>query len=166
MIGVVNMKKVLSIILLFTITSCSLFIDEYQVNQRKVLAYLLSDLPLPPEADIIKEPTVVLGTGVSVSGRIVLDSKYSPAENLIFYGNETLTTGWVLASSKVGEEINLVYTKEGRYATIYITPIDSVGSFVTGNTGSYIVISVVHPEAIDLQNPYEGLQYENLPEIP
>ena len=40
-------------ILLFS-TSCSLFVDEYQVNSRKVIAYLLEDLPLPDDADIIK----------------------------------------------------------------------------------------------------------------
>ena len=83
----------LVIVLLFS-SSCSLFVDEYQVNSRKVIAYLLEDLPLPDDADIIKVPTVLLGTGDSISGRIILESGYSPAENLIFYGNETLSTGW------------------------------------------------------------------------
>ena len=94
-------------LLLFT-TSCSLFVDEYQVNSRKVIAYLLEDLPIPDDAGIIKYPTVLLGTGDSISGRIILESGYSPAENLIFYGTETLTTGWQLVSSKVGEEVTPV----------------------------------------------------------
>jgi len=160
------MKNFTFLIILFSIGSCAIFVDEYQVNQRKVLAYLLSDLPLPKDADIIKEPSVVLGTGKAISGRIVLQSGYSPAENLIFYGNETLSTGWTLASSKVGEEISLIYTKDGRYANIYITPKTGIGSFVSGNYGSDIVISVVHPEAIGVQNPYEELNYDNLPEVP
>ena len=104
-------------LLLFT-TSCSLFVDEYQVNSRKVIAYLLEDLPIPDDADIINYPTVLLGTGDSISGRIILESGYSPAENLIFYGTETLTTGWQLVSSKVGEEVTLVYFKNQRYATL------------------------------------------------
>ena len=78
------------VIVLHFSSSCSLFVDEYQVNSRKVIAYLLEDLPLPDDADIIKVPTVLLGTGDSISGRIILESGYSPAENLIFYGNETL----------------------------------------------------------------------------
>jgi len=86
-------------LLLFT-TSCSLFVDEYQVNSRKVIAYLLEDLPIPDDADIIKYPTVLLGTGDSISGRIILESGYSPAEKSYFYGTETLTTGWQLVSSK------------------------------------------------------------------
>jgi len=160
------MKNSILVVLLLSITSCAIFVDEYQVNQRKVLAYLLSDLPMPKDADIIKEPTVVLGTGKAISGRIVLESSYSPAENLIFYGNQTPSTGWALASSKVGEEISLIYTKDGRYASIYITPKTGLGSFISGSYGSDIIISVVHPEAIDMQNPYEDLNYDNLPEVP
>ena len=160
------MKNSILVVLLLSITSCAIFVDEYQVNQRKVLAYLLSDLPMPKDADIIKEPTVVLGTGKAISGRIVLESSYTPAENLIFYGNQTPSTGWSLASSKVGEEISLIYTKDGRYASIYITPKTGLGSFFSGSYGSDIIISVVHPEAIDMQNPYEDLNYDNLPEVP
>jgi len=160
------MKNSILVILLLSISSCAIFVDEYQVNQRKVLAYLLSDLPMPKDADIIKEPTVVLGTGKAISGRVVLESSYTPAENLIFYGNQTPSTGWSLASSKVGEEISLIYTKDGRYASIYITPKTGLGSFISGSYGSDIIISVVHPEAIDMQNPYEDLNYDNLPEVP
>ena len=160
------MKNMLITILILLISSCAIFVDEYQVNQRKVLTYLLSDLPLPDDADIIKEPTVVLGTGKAISGRIVLESGYTPAENLIFYGNETPSTGWNLASSKVGEEISLIYTKDGRYASIFITPNRGIESFISGSYGSDIVISVVHPDAIEIQNPYEDLKYDNLPGTP
>ena len=152
-------------VLLFS-TSCSLFVDEYQVNSRKVIAYLLEDLPLPDDADIIKYPSVLLGTGDAISGRIVLESGYSPAENLIFYGNETLTTGWQLISSKVGEEVTLIYFKNGRYATLEMKPRNTVGGFIAGDVGSDIVISVVHPDAISNQNPYNDLNYNNLPEVP
>ena len=161
------MKKILSLsLILFLASSCALFVNEYQVNQRKIIAYLLSDFPIPKNSEIIKDPTVVLGTGNAVSGRIVLESGYSPAENLIFYGTETLTTGWKLISSKVGEEITLVYEKSGRYATIYLAPRGTVGGFFAGDYGSDIDISVVHPDAIGIQNPYDELDYDNLPESP
>ena len=152
-------------LLLFS-TSCSLFVDEYQVNSRKVIAYLLEDLPIPDDADIIKYPTVLLGTGDSISGRIILQSGYSPAENLIFYGSETLTTGWQLVSSKVGEEVTLVYFNNGRYATLEMKPRRTAAGFIAGDVGSDIVISVVHPDAIANQNPYDDLNYSNLPEVP
>tara|TARA_B100001559_G_scaffold229469_1_gene193131 strand:+ start:884 stop:1369 length:486 start_codon:yes stop_codon:yes gene_type:complete len=160
------MKKILSLVLILAFSSsCSLFVNEYQVNQRKIIGYLLSDFPIPKNSEIIRDPTVVLGTGNAVSGRIVLESSYSPAENLIFYGNSTPETGWQLISSKVAEEISLVYAKEGRYATIYITPATGLGQFFSGDYGSDIVISVVHPNAIAEQLPYAGLDYESLPNI-
>jgi hypothetical protein len=160
------MKRLLPVFLLFAISGCTIFIDEFQSNQRVVLEYLLSDLPLPEDADIIKDPTVLLGTGSSISGRVVLVSGYTPAENLIFYGNETPSTGWTLASSKVGEEINLVYTKDGRYATIDITPKVNIASMIQGSYGSDIMISIIHPDAIAVQNPYQELNYDNLPSAP
>ncbi|MAW23477.1 MAG: hypothetical protein CBC07_002170 [Cellvibrionales bacterium TMED47] len=160
------MKRLLPVFLLFAISGCTIFIDEFQSNQRVVLEYLLSDLPLPEDADIIKDPTVLLGTGSSISGRVVLVSGYTPAENLIFYGNETPSTGWTLASSKVGEEITLVYTKDGRYATIDISPKENLASMIQGSYGSDIMISIIHPDAIAIQNPYQELNYDNLPSAP
>ena len=160
-------KNILNYLFILAIFSgCALITDEYQANQRKVIAYLLEDLPLPDDAKIIKAPTVLLGTGEAISGRIILESGFSPAENLIFYGTETLSTGWQLISSKVGEEVTLVYSKSGRFATIYIEPRNTVGGFVAGDIGSDIDISVVHPDAIGIQNPYEDLNYEALPESP
>tara|TARA_B100000482_G_C12528039_1_gene267240 strand:- start:264 stop:755 length:492 start_codon:yes stop_codon:yes gene_type:complete len=162
-----NIKNLSSLLfVLIIISGCAIFTDEYQKNQRKVIAYLLEDLPLPDDAEIVKAPTVLLGTGESISGRIILTSGFSPAENLIFYGTETLTTGWKLISSKVGEEITLVYEKSGRYATIYLAPKGTLGGFIAGDYGSDIDISVVHPDAIGIQNPYDELNYDSLPESP
>ena len=153
------------IFILFT-SSCALVTDEYQANQRKVIAFLLEDLPLPADAQIIKTPTVLLGTGEAISGRIILTSNFSPAENLIFYGTETLSTGWQLVSSKVAEEVTLVYTKNGRFVTIYLSPKDTLQGFITGDYGSDIDIAVVHPDSIGVQNPYDELEYQEFLELP
>mgnify|MGYP006117947825 CR=1 FL=1 len=161
-----RIKIFISTLVILSLTSCALIKDEYQVNQRKVIAYLLEDLPLPTDADIIKSPTVLLGTGDAISGRIVLTSGFSPAENLIFYGNQTPSTGWQLLSSKVGEEITLIYTKNSRIATIDMKPTWGVNKIISGESSSNIVISVVHPDAIADQNPYDDLNYNNLPESP
>ena len=140
------MKNYLSIFAALVLFSgCTLFVNEYQVNQRKIIAYLLSDFPLPENSEIIKEPTVVLGTGNAVSGRIVLESGYSPAENLIFWGNSTPETGWQLVELKSSRRNCAGFIqKTGRYATINISPTTGIGQFLTGDYGSDIVISVVH----------------------
>ena len=89
-----------SFCLIFLISSCSLITDEYQVNQKKVLNYLLEDFPIPEKAEIIKAPTVFAGFfgtgGADISGRIIYRFFYlmskkndSPAENLIIFYNDT-----------------------------------------------------------------------------
>ena len=160
------MRAFLISIFALILSGCALVVDEYQQDQRKVIAYLLEDLPLPNDSEIIKVPTVLLGTGDAISGRIILKSQFSPAENLVFYGNEAPSTGWRLISSKVGEEVTLVYEKSGRFATIYISPRNTAAGFFAGDYGSDIDISVVHPDAIAVQNPYEDLNYNALPELP
>lgn len=159
------MKNSLRLISLLTFTllisGCSLFSTSYSTYQeetRRVIDYLLEDMPIPEDADIQKEPTVILGTGSGIAGRIILDSPVSPASNLIFYGNATQDSGWVLSSSAVGEQIILVYTKDDRYATIEIQGRrDRLGTAFGGENNSQITISIVHPGAIVEQNPYLAL---------
>ena len=151
-IKIKNLCFMLAILSIFS--GCALVTDEYQINQKKAIAFLLEDLPMPDDVEIIKAPTFLLGTGEAISGRIISKSGYSPAENLIFYGNEASSTGWTLESSKVGEEVTLVFSKSGRFATIYITPRNTIGGFFVGDIGSNIDITIVHPDAVGIQNPY------------
>ena len=153
----------ISILFLFTASGCSIFVDEYQTNQKKVIEFLLSDLPIPEESSIKRDSTVLLGNGDNVSGRIMLDTSSSPAENLIFYSEEALASGWELMSSKVGEEITLIYFKNGRYATLEMQPKRSFGGFIAGSVGSSINISISHPDSVTLENPFLGLT-ENIPD--
>ena len=62
----INKKILSSLLILIFFSGCALITDEYQANQRKVIAYLLEDLPLPNDAEIIKAPTVLLGTGEAI----------------------------------------------------------------------------------------------------
>ena len=142
----------ISLFLLFSVSSCSIFVDEYQTNQKKVIEFLLSDLPIPEDSSIMRDSTVLLGNGDNVSGRIMLDTSSSPAENLIFYSEEALASGWELMSSKVGEEITLIYFKNGRYATLEMRPKRSFGGFIAGSVGSSINISISHPDSVTLEN--------------
>ena len=152
-----KLSEFISLFLLFTVSSCSIFVDEYQTNQKKVIEFLLSDLPIPEDSSIMRDSTVLLGNGDNVSGRIMLDTSSSPAENLIFYSEEALASGWELMSSKVGEEITLIYFKNGRYATLEMRPKRSFGGFIAGSVGSSINISISHPDSVTLENPFLGL---------
>ena len=156
-----KLSFITSILFLFVASGCSIFVDEYQMNQKKVIEFLLSDLPIPEDSSIKRDSTVLLGNGDNVSGRIILDTSSSPAENLIFYSEEALASGWELMSSKVAEEITLIYFKNGRYATLEMQPKRSFGGFIAGNVGSSINISISHPDSVPLENPFLGLS-ENI----
>ena len=156
-----KLSFIISILFLFVSSGCSIFVDEYQMNQKKVIEFLLSDLPIPEDSSIKRDSTVLLGNGDNVSGRIMLDTSSSPAENLIFYSEEALASGWELMSSKVAEEITLIYFKNGRYATLEMQPKRSFGGFIAGNVGSSINISISHPDSVTLENPFLGLS-ENI----
>jgi len=156
-------SQFISLFILFSVSSCSIFVDEYQTNQKKVIEFLLSDLPIPEDSSIMRDSTVLLGNGDNVSGRIMLDTSSSPAENLIFYSEEALASGWELMSSKVGEEITLIYFKNGRYATLEMRPKRTFGGFIAGSVGSSINISISHPDSVTLENPFLGLT-ENIPD--
>ena len=136
------MKKLVSLSLLIIISGCSLITDEYQDNQRKVIDYLLGDVPMPEDAEIIQFPTAIQGTGQNVSGRIVLSSQDSPAENLIFYDTQAPIAGWMLVSSKAGEEVVLVYEKGDRVISINMVPRNTFAGFFKGDVGSIIDISL------------------------
>ena len=136
---------------LFLSSSCAIFVDEFQVNQKEIIDFLLSDLPIPEDSKIKKDSTILLGNGDNVSGRILLDSSSSPAENLIFYTEQTAASGWELMSSKVGQEITLIYFKNGRYATLEMSPQRSFTSFMAGKINSIINISIT------FDSPFQGL---------
>jgi hypothetical protein len=67
--------KIFAALILSTVLSgCGLVGDVYQEESRRIINYLLADFPLPSDADIQKLPTVILGTGTGIAGRIVLYS--------------------------------------------------------------------------------------------
>ena len=81
-----------------------------------------------PDAQIIKAPTVLLGTGEAISGRIILTLILAQLKILFFMAQKPIN--WMaVISSKVGEEVTLVYAKNGRFATIYLSPKETCSRF-------------------------------------
>ena len=148
-----NKSAFISLSIIFIISSCAIVTDEYQINKKKLISFLLEDIPMPENSEIIKDPTMLLGTGNAISGRIKLSSTDSPAENLIFYESELPPQGWILKSSRVGETITLVYLKNQRYVTFEITPKTNFMSFMKGDYASDIEISIVNPNSNTTQIP-------------
>ena len=108
------------------ISSCSVmndrdvWTDRGELDTKLIIAYLLSDIPLPESSEILEEKTVIQGSGLGWSGKITINAPLSPAELLIFFSEEVTPSGWTMISSTVSEQIILVYKKAGRIATVEI----------------------------------------------
>tara|TARA_Y100000590_G_scaffold232950_1_gene262403 strand:+ start:332 stop:796 length:465 start_codon:yes stop_codon:yes gene_type:complete len=150
-----NLKSLLAFILsTIFITSCSvmedrdLWTDRGELDTKLIIAYLLSDIPLPESSEILEEKTVIQGSGLGWSGKITIKAPLSPAETLIFFAEEVTPTGWTMISSTVSEQIILVYKKAGRIATVEI-----LRDFPMFGRETTAIISVVPDDAVQ-GNPF------------
>lgn len=150
-----NLKSLLALILsAIFITSCSvmedrdLWTDRGELDTKLIIAYLLSDIPLPESSEILEEKTVIQGSGLGWSGKITIKAPLSPAETLIFFAEEVTPTGWTMISSTVSEQIILVYKKAGRIATVEI-----LRDFPMFGRETTAIISVVPDDAVQ-GNPF------------
>ena len=152
-----QLKKMYLLSLFFLISSCgvmndsNLWTDRGQVDTKLIVAYLLSDIPLPESSEILEEKTVIQGSGLGWSGKITIKTPLSPAETLIFFSEEVAPNGWQMISSTVSEQIVLVYKRANRIATVEI-----MRDFPMFGRETTAIISVVPDDAV-MGNPFKDL---------
>ena len=67
-----QIKKMCLLSVFFLISSCgvmndsNLWTDRGQVDTKLIVAYLLSDIPLPESSEILEEKTVIQGSGLEM----------------------------------------------------------------------------------------------------
>ena len=151
-----NLKTLSILSLLIFLGSCGrimedsdIWTDRGEVDTKLIIAYLLSDIPLPESSDIMEEKTVIQGSGLGWSGKITIKAPLSPAEMLIFFSEEISPGGWRMISSTVSEQIILVYKKAGRIATVEI-----LRDFPMFGRETTAIISVVPDDAVQ-GNPFQ-----------
>ena len=147
-------KILVSIFIVVLIYSCSMmkdrdrWTDRGAIDTKLIIDYLLADMPLPPNSDILEEKTVIQGSGQGWSGKMTFLTELSPAELIIFSYENIATAGWVLMSSTISEQIILVYKRGYRIATVEILrDYPMFGKMTTG------IISVVPDDAV-ARNPF------------
>ena len=150
-----NLKALSILSLLIFLGSCGrimedsdIWTDRGEVDTKLIIAYLLSDIPLPESSDIMEEKTVIQGSGLGWSGKITIQAPFAPAEMLIFFSEEISPGGWRMISSTVSEQIILVYKKAGRIATVEI-----LRDFPMFGRETTAIISVVPDDAVQ-GNPF------------
>ena len=120
------MGKILSFILFFLIFGCASTDNLGDLSKRfeeikKIETLLFNQMPLPKDAHISPEKSLILGEGDNWAGRIELSSSMEPLEASTFFTTEYSKHGWQLISSTKAKLSILVFTSNTRTLTLEIT---------------------------------------------
>ena len=88
---------------------------------KKIETLLFNQMPLPKDARISPDKSIILGEGDNWAGRIELSSSMESLEASTFFTAEYSKHGWQLISSTKAKLSILVFTSNTRTLTLEIT---------------------------------------------
>ena len=120
------MKKIIYLIAVILLTSCATTDNLGDLNKRfeeikKIETLLFNQMPLPKDARISPDKSLILGEGDNWAGRIELSSSMEPLEASAFFTTEYPKHNWQLISSTKAKLSILVFTSGSRTLTLEIT---------------------------------------------
>ncbi len=112
--------------LFLTLSGCASTDNLGDLNKRfeeikKIETLLFNQMPLPKDARISPDKSLILGEGDNWAGRIELSSSMEPLEVATFFTTEYPKHGWQLISSTKARLSILVFTSSSRSLTLEIT---------------------------------------------
>ena len=119
-------QKIVFNICVLSLLGCSTTNNLGDLNRRfddikKMETLLFNKMPLPKDARISPDKSLILGEGDSWAGRIELSSSMEPLEASTFFVSEYPKQGWTLISSTKAKLSILVFTNNTRTLTLEIT---------------------------------------------
>ena len=120
------MKKIIYLITAILLTSCATTDNLGDLSKRfeeikKIETLLFNQMPLPKDARISPDKSLILGEGDNWAGRIELSSSMEPLEASAFFTTEYPKHNWQLISSTKAKLSILVLTSSTRTLTLEIT---------------------------------------------
>jgi len=125
-----KMKKILNYLFIsfisLIILSCATTDNLSDLSKRfeeikKIETLLFNQMPLPKDARISPDKSLILGEGDNWAGRIELSSSMQPLEASAFFTTEYPKHNWQLISSTKAKLSILVFTISTRTLTLEIT---------------------------------------------
>jgi hypothetical protein len=121
------------------------------INQRldeskKIESLLFNQMPLPKDARISPEKSMILGEGDNWAGRIELNSSMSILEVSSYFTAEYPKFNWVLISSTKSKTAVLVFANSSRTLTIEV----SEGSALSSRS---MIVMTVAPRVMGREVP-------------
>jgi hypothetical protein len=122
----VTLKLILTIILSFLIHGCATKDNIGGLSKRfeeikKIETLIFNQLPLPKDARISADKSLILGEGNNWAGRIELSSSMEPLEASAFFTVEYPKHNWQLITSIKAKLSILVFASSTRTLTLEIT---------------------------------------------
>jgi len=120
------MKIIFIILYLLFTAGCATTNNLGDLNKRfdeikKIETLLFNEMPLPKDARISPDKSIILGEGDNWAGRIELSSSMEPLEASAFFTTEYPKHNWQLISSTKAKLSILVFTSSSRTLTLEIT---------------------------------------------
>ena len=120
------MKTTLSLFVFLLITGCATTDNLGDLSKRfeeikKIETLLFNQMPLPKDARISPDKSLILGEGDNWAGRIELSSSMEPLETSAFFATEYPKHNWQLISSTKAKLSILVFASSTRTLTLEIT---------------------------------------------
>ena len=121
-----NLIKLLLSILFLSLIACATTDNLGDLNKRfdeikKIETLLFNQMPLPKDARISPDKSLILGEGDNWAGRIELSSSMESLEASAFFITEYPKHNWQLISSTKAKLSILVFTSNSRTLTLEIT---------------------------------------------
>ena len=119
-------QKIVFGIYMLSLIACSTTNNLSDLSKRfddikKMETLLFNKIPLPKDARISPDKSLILGEGDNWAGRIELSSSMEPLEASTFFVSEYPKQGWTLISSTKAKLSILVFTNNTRTLTLEIT---------------------------------------------
>jgi len=120
------LNKILMTFLPLLLVSCATTDNLGDLSKRfeevkKIETLLFNQMPLPKDARIAPDKSLILGEGDNWTGRIELSSSMEPLEASAFFTTEYPKHNWQLISSTKAKLSILVFTSNTRTLTLEIT---------------------------------------------
>jgi hypothetical protein len=119
------MRKIPLIFFLICLCGCATSNNLGDLSKRfeeiKIETLLFNQMPLPKDARISPDKSLILGEGDNWAGRIELSSSMEPLEASAFFTAEYPKHSWQLISSTKAKLSILVFTSNTRTLTLEIT---------------------------------------------
>ena len=135
-----------TILLILALSGCVSTSEKFQQDAQFIVEYLLYDFPMPADAEIDSDESIIMGTGDSWSGRVNLFAPEAPGKLMRYYTDTGKNMGWQLSSSTISDNIIMVFKKASRTATVEIHRRSFLETKILRSDGTNITISVHHPK--------------------